>query len=176
MSHPDELLSRAIAEPVALHPYDPAWPAAFVAKRARLTAIAPELLAVEHIGSTAVPGLSARPIIDILAAVSSLHVADLLLPRLCADGYVTSPEYNLTLPDRRWLMGHAIGRRTHHLHLLPLDSPYRTHCLRFRDHLRQNPTATTVYAALKRSLATTLAHDRQACTHAKSAFITATLE
>jgi len=79
-------------------------------------------LQIEHVGSTAVPGLPAKPVVDLMATVDSMALADRLIPRLLENGYVTSAEFNATLGDRRWLMRHADGHRTHHLHLVLPDS------------------------------------------------------
>ncbi len=163
---------HAISEAVSIVPYDAAWPTRFIAERDRLAALAPELIAIEHVGSTAVPGLGAKAIIDIMAAVASLDVADLLVDRLTASGgYITSAEFNRTLRNRRWLMRHAGGRRTHHLHLVLADSPDWTECIRFRDVLRQDRDVSEQYAALKHRRAAEFGDDRDAYGDAKTAFI-----
>ncbi|HZZ43337.1 MAG TPA: GrpB family protein [Tepidisphaeraceae bacterium] len=167
---------QAIHEPLTLEPYNPAWPTLFLTEQSRLRTLAPSLLAIEHIGSTSVPGLSAKPIIDILAAVPSLQLADDLLPHLCASGYITSPAYNLTLQNRRWLMRHHNGRRTHHLHLLLASSPDWTNTLHFRNLLRQNQPLQQAYTQLKQTLAATYPNDRESYTSAKTTFITSTLQ
>lgn len=98
-------IDRAIREPIELVAYDPAWPEAFFAERSRLLACFPsELLAVEHIESTAVPGMQAKPIVDVLAGVESMAVADVLFEPILANGYTTSRAFNEMLPDRRWFM------------------------------------------------------------------------
>src|SRR4051812_46323704 len=115
----DHSLTHAISEEVHITAHDSQWAAQFVAERDRLLDLLPgHFTAIEHIGSTAVPRLAAKPIIDILAGLGSISEADALLQPLCAHGYETSAEFNATLPDRRWLMRHAHGRRTHHLHLV----------------------------------------------------------
>jgi GrpB-like predicted nucleotidyltransferase (UPF0157 family) len=167
-------LTRAINEPVAIVPYDPAWPSRFEAERARLAALFPDLR-LEHVGSTAVPGMPAKPIIDCMAAVPSLAVADRLVDLLCANGYTTSASYNQSLGDRRWLMRHAAGRRTHHLHLVLEASPRLAECLRFRDALRADGELARRYAELKERLARECGTDREAYTVAKTAFIAAAL-
>ncbi len=169
---PDESLARAIVEEVHVAAYDPQWVVQFVAERSRLLALFPSrFAAIEHVGSTAVPGLSAKPIIDILAGVSDLTEADALLGPLCAHGYNTSAEFNATLPDRRWLMRHACGRRTHHLHLVVFDDePWIRH-VQFRALLRADAAIAARYENLKRGLAERHRQDRDAYTAAKSAFI-----
>src|SRR5436853_7233820 len=114
----DDSLTQAIIEEVRIVPHDSRWAEQFVAERNRLLDLLPDhFAAIEHVGSTAVPGLAAKPIIDILAGVGSMSEADALLGPLCAHGYETSAEFNATLPDRRWVMRHECGRRTHHRHL-----------------------------------------------------------
>jgi len=124
-----ESLNRAITEAIVIVPYDPAWPAGFEAERRRLLLLAPGVfLGIEHIGSTAVPELAAKPIVDIMAAVPSMEAADRLLAVLCQNGYATSAEFNATLRDRRWLMRQFNGRRTHHLHLVLPGGRYWNVC------------------------------------------------
>lgn len=169
-------LERAINEKIEIRDYDPAWSLRFQAERDRLQAICGDtLIAIEHIGSTAVPGLPAKPIIDILAAVSSMDAADELVILLCANGYTTSAEFNATLGERRWLMRQEGGRRTHHLHLVLHPSDEWSNKLRFRDMLRQNRELCQGYLALKRRLAVELGGDRESYTEAKSDFIRAAL-
>src|SRR6478609_5240693 len=101
----DDSLARAIVEEVSLVAHDPRWAAQFVEERDRLLALFPDrFVAIAHIGSTAIPGLAAKPIIDILAGVQSMSEADALMDPLCARGYETSAAFNATLSDRRWLM------------------------------------------------------------------------
>ncbi len=97
--------------------------------------------------------------------------ADALLEPLCAHGYESSAEFNATLPDRRWLMRHARGRRTHHLHLVVFGSEQWVRWLRFRDLLRVDGALASRYECRKRDLASEHRHDRESYTHAKTAFI-----
>jgi GrpB-like predicted nucleotidyltransferase (UPF0157 family) len=173
--HDDELERRAINDAIRVEPYDADWPGRFVAERDRLTALAPALMAIEHIGSTAVPGLAAKPIIDIMAAVPSLDVADQLVHLFCANGYITSAEFNRNLHDRRWLMRHAGGRRTHHLHLLLAGSAHWTECIRFRELVRRDGKLMEQYADLKRTLADAFGSDREGYGNAKATFITSAI-
>lgn len=169
---PDNSLTLAISEEVHIAVHDPRWAAQFVAERDRLLDLLPgRFTAIEHIGSTAVPALAAKPIIDIIAGVGTLSEADALLEPLCAHGYETSAEFNATLPDRRWLMRHAFGRRTHHLHLVVFGGERWVRSLQFRDALRADAAVATRYEHLKRNLAGQHRHDREAYTDAKTAFI-----
>jgi GrpB-like predicted nucleotidyltransferase (UPF0157 family) len=167
-------LVAAINEDVQLRPHDPAWARAFDRERARLQALlAGTILAVEHIGSTAIAGLLAKPIIDMMAGVASLEGVDAQLDRLCDNGYTTSREFNATLTDRKWLMRWKDGRRTHHLHIVVHGGAQWLDRLAFRDALRSDPALAARYAALKADLAATHASDREAYTKAKAEFVRA---
>lgn len=156
---------QAIYEEVRLAPYDPSWPVLFSREQERLLLVFPQFLAVEHIGSTAVQGLSAKPIIDILAGLPSIAAADTLFERILACGYTTSREFNAELTDRRWFMRSADGHRTHHLHVVVHLGPVWQEWLRFRNLLRQNPRLTQSYLKLKSELAVHFRQDREAYTH-----------
>lgn len=167
-----ESLQRAIHEKVALGAYDPRWPLMFEEERNRLSALFPDdFMAIEHIGSTAVPGLRAKPIIDVLAGVESIARGDLLMDPLCRSMYVTSAEFNATLKNRRWLMRWADGRRTHHLHLVEYRGPEWSERLAFRDMLRSDLGFAARYEQLKARLAKDFSDDREAYTAAKSQFV-----
>lgn len=179
MNDQDSLLA-AIHEEVSLQAYDPRWPGLFDAERDRLLLLSLQLPArlvdIQHIGSTAVPGLTAKPVIDMLAGVESMAAAEALLAPLCASGYTTSAEFNASLNDRKWLMRWADGRRTHHLHLVVHGGEVWAQRLRFRDALRADPALAARYAALKAELAAKYPHDREAYTEAKAAFVHAASE
>ena len=176
MNDPNSL-QAAIDEEVSLQPSDPRWPALFAAERDRLLSLAPRLPArlveIQHIGSTAVPGLPAKPVIDMLAGVESMAAAEALLAPLCANGYTTSAEFNASLNDRKWLMRWAGGHRTHHLHIAVHGGEVWAERLRFRDALRADPGLAARYAALKAELAAKHPHDREAYTDSKAAFVRA---
>lgn len=165
-------MQQAINEPVRISPYDSSWSQKFEAERNRLSELFPgAFLAIEHIGSTAVPLLSAKPIIDLMAGVRSMSEADALLPRLCANGYTTSADFNATLVNRRWLMRYSNGHRTHHLHLMIFDSKEWRRHIKFRAILKTNPEISRQYQELKSRLAETIGSDREAYTAAKEEFI-----
>ena len=169
-------LAAAIREPVRLVPYDPAWPAAFERERARLDAALPGVfLELQHVGSTAVPGMPAKPVIDIVAGAATMERVAALVATVCGAGYTTSAAFNATLHDRRWFMRWADGRRTHHLHLTVRGGDFWRAQLGFRDALRASPALAARYAALKARLALEHAHDREAYTDAKAAFVRAVL-
>lgn len=170
-----ELEQRAIDEEVSLAAYDVAWPVQFNLERERLRAHFPQLLGIEHFGSTAIAAMPAKPIIDILAGVESMATADELFEPVLAHGYTTSRAFNAMLPDRRWFMRSANGRRTHHLHLVVYEGDsWKVH-LRFRDILRSDAALAQRYAQLKRELAAKFSRDREAYTDAKSAFVSSVI-
>lgn len=173
----EESLFAAIHENVALHGHDASWPVRFAEERARLLAWFPAVLIdVQHIGSTAVRGLVAKPIIDILAGVESMAVAGSLAPTLNNAGYTTSVEFNATLTNRQWFMRWADGRRTHHLHVVIHGGSVWHEHLRFRDALRSSAALSERYAALKWSLAALHPNDREAYTEAKAGFVRAVID
>ena len=162
--------------PVEIVPYDPSWPQLFIsASREILAAIGDYVAALEHIGSTAVPGLAAKPVIDILVGVKNLEDAPAFLPPLFPLGYHYLPRYEAELPQRRYLERIRAGQHTHHVHIVTLESDFfRTHLL-FRDALRADPALAADYAALKIRLAAQYRTDRSAYTDGKSAFIQSVL-
>lgn len=136
----------AIAQEVHIAPHDSRWASQFAVERERLLALLPgHFSAIEHVGSTAVAGLAAKPIIDLLAGVTAISETDALLEPLSAQGYETSAEFNATLPDRRWLMRHAFGKRTHHLHLVVFGGERWIQWVQFRDLLRADAAIAARY-------------------------------
>lgn len=167
---------QATCEAIHLVPYDARWPAAYEAEHERLVSLFPlQLRAVEHIGSTAIAGMPAKPIVDILAGVDSMGVADSLFDLVLSNGYTTSRGFNEMLPDRRWFMRSCNGHRTHHLHLVVFGSPTWHRHLLFRDRLRSNADLAQSYAELKSELAIRFKNDREAYTDAKSEFVASVL-
>lgn len=163
-------LERALDEPVRLVPYDPSWPEKFGAERAALERAIGAWAngGIHHVGSTAVPGLEAKPIVDILVGVDSLEASRGCLGPLAELDYLYAP-YR---PDEmHWFCKPHPSRRTHHLHLVPTESKRFRDELEFRDCLLADPGLADEYAALKRTLAMRFAEDREAYTEAKTDFI-----
>jgi GrpB-like predicted nucleotidyltransferase (UPF0157 family) len=171
LNHEKSSLDRAIAESVELTAWRPEWPAMFAAERDRLQAASAEINAIEHIGSTAIEGLPAKPVIDILAGVASMEIARSLAGPLARAGYTTSAAYNAGLTDRQWFMRWANGHRTHHLHVVVTGGPVWQARLAFRDVLRQRPDLAAQYVQLKQLSAAAHPDDREAYTVAKTGFI-----
>ena len=154
--------------------YNPAWPAQFLAERDVLQiALAPWLVGdIEHIGSTSVIGLAAKPVIDIMAPVASLEALRDAIAAAQSIGYCFYP-YK---PDEmHWFCKPSPEVRTHHLHLVPLGSRRWIEQIAFRDALRQNAALAHEYTLLKRRLAQDFANDREAHTDARAPFILCTL-
>jgi len=156
--------------PIYLEAYTTDWPRRFEAERSLLVdVLAPWLVGpIEHVGSTAVPGLAAKPIIDIMAAVESLEASRPALMALEPLHYCHAP-YRADV--MHWLCKPSPAFRTHHLHLVPFGSPLWLDRLAFRDRLRTNPHIAAEYLELKRRLARTFVNDREAYTNEKGPFI-----
>jgi GrpB-like predicted nucleotidyltransferase (UPF0157 family) len=153
--------------PIEIVEYDPSWPAFYVAERERLAPLLPGVR-IHHIGSSAVPGLAGKAVIDMIALVDDLdaHIAALVQRA----GYQLPARFNVNLVHRRFLCYPTATRRTHHLHLVD-EREDMDRCLRFRDSLRANRKLAADYVALKRALAARFGEDRGGYTKAKSKFI-----
>jgi len=153
---------------------DPSWPRRYEEEHARLRDLLPSVLVIglEHIGSTAVPDLPAKPVIDIMGVVTDLAIArERLVGPLEAAGYAFWADNPAT--DRLFFvkgLPPSAPRRTHHLHLME-DGPASRRHLAFRDYLRTHPDEARHYAALKAQLAERFRTDREAYTQAKAAYI-----
>jgi GrpB-like predicted nucleotidyltransferase (UPF0157 family) len=157
-------------EPIRLSPYDPAWPARFEEERTALAGAIGEWIVggIHHVGSTAMPGLEAKPIIDILVGVRDLEESRECFEPVAHLGYSYAPY----LPDEmHWFCKPHPSRRTHHLHLVPAGSQRYRDELVFRDRLRADAAVAGEYASLKRELTKQFARDRESYTEAKSDFI-----
>ncbi|MCK9877294.1 GrpB family protein [Frankia sp. Ag45/Mut15] len=160
-------------QPVYLAGYDPAWPARFAEQHDRLAVIlAPWLAAqITHIGSTAVVGLPAKPVIDVLAPVRSLDAArGGAVPALEAAGWLFWPQ-DPCGHYRLWFLRPRPEARTHHLHVIEHGDSHAEALLAFRDALRADPALARDYAALKSRLAREHPTNRNAYTNAKGAFV-----
>ncbi len=158
---------------VRLRPFDPEWAEAFRAEAAALEqqvadAQLPPLL-FEHIGSTAVPGLEAKPIIDLLVGHPPGVEPRVYFPALQGVGY--EPRGPQGVPEREFFVRGPEHHRTHHLNLVPFDGAFWRDHVMFRDRLRNEPAVRAAYAALKRQLAATFPDDREAYTAGKAEFV-----
>lgn len=168
----EKSLQAAIQERVELSAYDKGWPLQFIQESERLSLLLPgEFIAIEQIGSPAVEGMLAKPVIDILGGVNSMAEAERLIGPISSAGYTTSAEFSATLVDRKWFMRFSEGRRTHHLHVTVFESIFWRERVRFRDILRSSSRVAAAYVELKHTLAVKYYDDREAYTKAKTGFI-----
>ena len=158
--------------------YDSAWPVLFEAERERLAAaLGPIASRIEHNGSTAVPGLAAKPVLDIQVSVASLRPLDRYASPLVRLGYVHVPHDDDAFAP--FFHRPAGWPHTHHVHVVEAGSAEERRTLAFRDYLRSNAAAARAYEALKRALARQFggadAAAREAYAAAKSEFIEAAI-
>lgn len=156
--------------PVVIVDYDPQWPIRYAQEKAAIVrALGSRLAAIEHIGSTAVPGLGAKPIIDMLSGVTNLKTGAQCVPALEALGYEYKGENGIS----GRLYFDKGNPRVYHLHMVEVDGEHWKRHLLFRDYLRSHPAETQRYEALKRELAERYGNDREGYTNAKTDFIEA---
>jgi GrpB-like predicted nucleotidyltransferase (UPF0157 family) len=173
----DERVRRVVQEDIAIVPYNPEWPKQFLEEKEHLLACLPrELLGrIEHFGSTAVPGLAAKPIIDMLVEVASLEeTRRRIAPILESQGYdyFWRPTWgDDTPPFYAWFIKRdSSGKRTHHIHMVEGHFEHWDRLL-FRDYLIQYPDVAEEYQRLKIRLAAMYPNDRVAYTKGKTDFI-----
>ncbi len=154
---------------VKLDPYSSQWAVRFASEKRRLSRfLGSARCRIEHIGSTAVPGLDAKPIIDIAIMIPSFRRLPLWIQRLGKAGYSYKGEYGLS--GRHFFSrGKPV---THHLHLVEKDSLHWDNWLLFRDYLLAHPGEAKRYSVFKKRLAARFADDRDAYTRAKTPFVT----
>lgn len=157
---------------VTIVEYRPEWQQMFEdEKRVLQTVLGDVSSQIEHIGSTAIDGLAAKPIIDIMVGLEDFSVADDLVPRVEALAYEYIKKYEAVMPFRRFFIKEQNGIRTHHIHMVEIGSEFWERHILFRDYLRQNPHVATNYASLKKELAEREWKDVNEYADAKTEFI-----
>jgi len=173
----EERIRRVLSDEIRVVHYDPAWPKMFAEEKEHLLECLPRDLIkrIEHFGSTAVPHLAAKPVVDMLVEVSSLEeTRTRIVPILEAQGYdyfwrATHGEDGP--PFYCWFIKrNAAGERTHHLHMVEAHFEHWER-LRFRDYLIEHPDVALAYETLKFQLACDYPNDRRAYTKGKGQFI-----
>ena len=176
-------MTRPAASPIVLSSYDPDWPRLFAEERQRLQAAIGEwAVVIEHVGSTSIPGIAAKPIIDIVVAVAELVDELKCITPLVEIGYDCKGEFGI--PERVFFrkltdtplpgqVTNGIGR-THQVHMFQRDNIEVERHIAFRDYLRANPDARQAYEDLKRRLAAEH-EDIEAYADAKSEFVESVL-
>jgi GrpB-like predicted nucleotidyltransferase (UPF0157 family) len=156
---------------IAVADYDPEWPRRFEGERAAIERVLGDaVLDIQHIGSTAVPGLAAKPVVDMLIGVADLDEARRSVVGPLADlGYDYVPEYEAVMPQRLYFR--KGDPRGFHIHMVEPGGEFWDRHLRFRNYLREHPEAVAEYAALKKRLAEEHGSDMDGYTDAKSDFI-----
>jgi GrpB-like predicted nucleotidyltransferase (UPF0157 family) len=151
---------------VEVVPYSPTWPEIYKAERAVLSSAMPQFVALEHVGSTAVPGQAAKPVIDMMAAV--LRLDEVKLGPLTALGYHL---IDAGFQNRLFLRRYAENGQMFHLHIVEYDTWEERNERLMRDYLLSHPEAVQAYGELKSRLALQFSEDSVAYTKAKTDFI-----
>lgn len=174
-------IAELASEPIDVVTYSPEWPVRYATEEVRLRNTLPRAICtrIEHIGSTAVPGLSAKPVIDVQVECTDLQqVCRVVVPLMAALGYefIWRPTMGEKAPHYAWFIGRdADGRRMFHVHMVEPDEATSDRLL-FRDYLRAHPQVAHQYEQLKQDLASAHPADRASYTHAKTPFIAGVLE
>lgn len=161
----------AMSRSITVVPHDPRWREQFAQERTRLAAALSDLPhALHHIGSTAIAGIPAKPVIDLMLLVDELAALDARQGALVALGYEAKGEHGIA--QRRYFRRHsAEGVRTHHLHAFAHGSAHARRHLAFRDYMNAHPVAATAYGALKQTLAARHPQDSAAYVAGKDDFV-----
>ena len=161
--------------PVELREYDSSWPSKFELEKNFLMSIAGYWNegGIEHVGSTSIPGMKAKPVIDIMFGVKSLQDSLPAIDLLVSNGYQYWPYKKEVM---HWFCKPSDRYRTHHLHLIPYQSPLWGERIKFRDILRSNTDIAKDYERLKETLAVKYKDDREAYTREKWPFIREVLQ
>lgn len=156
---------------IRLIDYDPKWPILYEEEKASILGVIGDFIVdIQHIGSTAVPGLAAKPIIDIMMAIRRLALVENCIQPLQTIGYEYLGEYGI--PGRHYFRkppGHP--HSTHHVHMVERESDFWERHILFRDFLRVHSDEAQRYYELKREVAAKFVSERDAYTEAKTAFI-----
>lgn len=158
---------------IVIRSYDPGWPELFTEQASRLTSVLGSQLVVplEHIGSTSIPQLASKPIIDMLALIENYEAFEEGMTAAESIGWLRAPEPGDT-GQRKWSLCYpTIEHRTHHLHVVERQSADWPQWLAFRDYLRAHPEAALEYANLKAALAEADDQDRARYRAAKAPYI-----
>lgn len=162
---------------IVVREYEAAWPAQFECESAAIReALGPAVLRIEHVGSTAVPGLAAKPILDLLVGVASLEKArEACIEPLEALGYTYLRAYEEWLPDEMLFRKEAGGRWTHHVHVTEPSGPRWDEFILIRNYFRRHPEVAAAYGDLKRALAVVFDDDIAGYREAKRPFLGAVM-
>lgn len=156
--------------PYTLSDYSPSWPVAFEQEATRLRALlGADLVAIHHIGSTSVPGLIAKPVIDLMPVTHDIQRIDYHTPELQHAGYESKGEFGL--PGRRFFIKQSGGWRSHHIHIYQVGNPEVERHLAFCAFLRSHASMRQAYSDLKQILHSRYPNDRDAYSLGKEPWI-----
>jgi GrpB-like predicted nucleotidyltransferase (UPF0157 family) len=162
-------VSAVSANPVIIEDYDPRWPQLFERLRSRIASALDELaISIEHVGSTAVPGLAAKPIIDIDVLLRSPSDLAVVIRKLAELGYEHRGDLGVSGREAFRAKCETVH---HHLYVCPTGSREYERHIAFRDYLRTHPADASAYGLLKRELAGRFGNDREGYNLAKSEFV-----
>src|SRR5262245_53914526 len=162
-----------MSDEIVIVEYDPAWPGEFVRLRDRTQAALGEIaIAIEHVGSIAVPGLPAKDLIDLVAVIESDDDLPEAISRLEAIGYEARGSLGVEVREAFWW---PEGEKGHYLYVSPKSIAELQAQVAFRELLRTEPAVARDYVALKRELAERFSDDRNAYTEGKTEFIESAL-
>ena len=165
-----------MSEPIVIVDYDPAWPGRYEALRAPIAAVLGELAAeIVHLGSTSVPGLAAKPVIDLDVLLRSSDDLPAVIERLAKLGYVHEGDLGI-VGREAFATPPGFGVHDHHLYVCAPDWAGHGDQIAFRDYLRAHPRTAGAYARLKRTLAARHRTNRAAYANAKAGFVAAVLK
>ncbi|NHJ31546.1 MAG: GrpB family protein [Asgard group archaeon] len=160
-----------MSTPIILEKYNPKWPDFFKEEKEEIEKTLGHLIVkIEHIGSTAVPGMGGKPIIDIMIGVREKENTEKCIPLLESIGYVFDPERHEDFPERKSLDKRTKGIKIH-LYIVDINSEYWSRHILFRDHLRANPEIAREYNKLKEELVKKYRYDRESYSKGKAKFI-----
>ncbi|MFQ5640766.1 MAG: GrpB family protein [bacterium] len=171
-------IEKVIQEDISLVPYDVKWQRLFEKEADILRAKFPQplIVRIEHFGSTAIPGLSAKPVVDMLVEVNSLEETQKqIVPALESEGYDYFWRTDVSPAYAWFIKRNSAGKRTHHIHLVEADSQLWER-LFFRDYLREFPEEAKRYEKLKINLSERYPNDRVNYTKGKTAYVVAVTE
>ncbi len=157
---------------IIIDPYNPNWKIDFFRESEMLQEAIDEInVSIEHIGSTSVEGLGAKPVIDIMVGLEDFRTADNYIKAIETLGYKYISEYENVMPYRRFFTKNSNGNRTHHIHIVEIDTEFWNRHLKFRNQLRNNTKLRDEYHKLKLELAKKEWEDGNKYATAKSDFI-----
>jgi len=151
-------------------PYDPDWPNLFKIEADRIIAVfGPEVVAIHHVGSTAIPNICAKPIIDVLVEVQDIEKIDDFNEEMVRQWY--RPQGEFGIPGRRFFIKGDGATRTHHIHMFQTGNPEIERHLNFRDYMIAHPEEARAYGRLKKELAQRFSEDIEGYMAGKDEFI-----